>query len=50
MVVIPNVTENLVIFINGNGAYDVAAEWRDNTLDADDFNIPFSEDPYSETT
>ena len=36
MVVIPNVTENLVIFINGNGAYDVAAEWRDNTLDADD--------------
>lgn len=28
MVVIDNVTENLVVFINGNGAYDVGAEWE----------------------
>lgn len=28
MVVIPDVTENLVIFINGNGSYDVGAEWE----------------------
>lgn len=28
MVVIPNVIEDLVIFINGNGAYEVGAEWE----------------------
>ncbi len=28
MVVIPDVTENLVVFINGNGSYDVGAEWQ----------------------
>ena len=27
MVVIPNVLEDLVVFINGNGLYDVSAEW-----------------------
>ena len=32
MVVIPNVTENLIIFINGSGAYDVGAEWDDGSL------------------
>ncbi|QKF73855.1 putative flagellin [Aliarcobacter faecis] len=28
IIVIPNVTENLVVFINGNGSYDVGAEWE----------------------
>ena len=28
MVVIPDVTEDLVIFINGNGSYAVGAEWE----------------------
>ncbi len=27
MVVIPNLTEDLVVFINGSGSYDVSAEW-----------------------
>lgn len=32
MIVIPDVTEDLVIFINGSGSYDVGAEWEDGTV------------------
>ena len=32
MIVIPDVTEDLVIFINGSGSYDVGAEWKDGTV------------------
>jgi len=35
MIVIPDVTEDLVIFINGNGSYDVGAEWKDTSEGTD---------------
>lgn len=28
LIVIPNVTENLVVFVNGTGSYQVSAEWK----------------------
>ena len=40
MVIIPNVTEDLVVFINGSGQYNVAAEWEDGSIPL----VPLPED------
>lgn len=44
LVIIPNVTENLVIFVNGIGSYEVSAEWKYNATPKTPSSNPSSSD------